>query len=266
MRYWLVRGTPRENGDFSFIRPGNAYPWRTKRPPRDWEIGDRLFFWASSPRLELIALGEFHGETGERTEEEETLYNVSYATSVVQRPLRLAELRADPALKDAIFLKNGPASSVVRLSADEGIHLYRLMVAANKAAENVWPDLEDSTAALADVDQSAVEGDKRLAQHFRRERNRSLVEAKKRAVLAATGCLACEACDFDFKGLYGTLGEGFCEVHHRQPLAAGDEGRTTSLSDLAIVCSNCHRILHRSACAVGVQELRRHLGLKPRSV
>jgi hypothetical protein len=265
MRYWLVRGKPRENGDFGFIKPGNRYPWRTKRPPRDWRPGDRLFFWASSPRLEVIALGEFAGETGELTPEGEVLYNVAYLTSVLPRPLMQAELRADPALKDAIFLKPGFASSVVRLTETEGPHLYRLVLAENRSIERVWPDLEETSVALPDVDESALEGDKRLAQHFRRERNRAIVRAKKNAVVAATGQLACEACDFDFKGRYGKFGEGFCEVHHRQPLGATEGRRTTSLKDLAIVCSNCHRILHKTGCSVGVEALRKHLGLKPRS-
>jgi 5-methylcytosine-specific restriction enzyme A len=38
---------------------------------------------------------------------------------------------------------------------------------------------------------------------------------------------------------YGQLGEDFIECHHRLPLSTTGE-RRTRLSDLALVCSNCH--------------------------
>lgn len=259
MNYWLVRGSPAENGDFGFIREGVLDQWRTKRPPRNWQLGDRLLFWASSPRLELISLGEFHGETGQSTPEGQLLYNVRYLTAVVDQPLRLAELRADVALQDAIFLKNGPASSVIRLSNNEGEHMYRLLLSRNGSVGAIWPELNAREVTLPDVDDSALEGERYLVQHFRLERSRSLVEAKKKAVLAATGRLACEVCDFEFKARYGELGDGFCEVHHKRPLAASASPSVTHLEDLAVVCSNCHRVLHRSSCTLSVQQLRTRL-------
>ncbi len=259
LNYWVVRGSPAHNGDFDFIKPGRIGKWRTKRPPSDWKIGDRIFFWASSPRLELIALGEFRGKTGEYTEDDEVRYSVCYLTPVVTRPLCLAELRADSALRDAIFLKKGPATSVVRLSQNEGQHLYRLLVSENTTISGTWPELENDEAFLPDVDDFAIEGGRRLVQHFRLERSKSLVDAKKKSTLTLTGSLACEVCGFDFKTHYGDLGEGFCEVHHWRPLATFDRPSITRLEDLAIVCSNCHRILHRANCELSVEELRQRM-------
>jgi 5-methylcytosine-specific restriction endonuclease McrA len=103
------------------------------------------------------------------------------------------------------------------------------------------------------------EGMATFVTHLRRERNQSLVEAKKAGTLARTGCLACEICGFDFAEKYGEHGEGFCEVHHTTPLASLREARVTKLSDLAIVCSNCHRVLHRTRPALSVGELRSHV-------
>ena len=79
--------------------------------------------------------------------------------------------------------------------------------------------------------------------HRSRERSRKLVEQKKASVLKASGKLKCEACSFDFEEAYGERGKGFIEVHHIKPvhtLAAGDK---TRLEDLALLCSNCHRIV-----------------------
>jgi 5-methylcytosine-specific restriction enzyme A len=104
-----------------------------------------------------------------------------------------------------------------------------------------------STSTLPDVDQnkSIIEGNPRLVAHLRRERNAAIVKQKKSAVLKATGKLCCEVCGFDFKEVYGEIGEGFCEVHHLQPLSKADGKVITELKDLAIICSNCHRIIHR---------------------
>lgn len=114
-----------------------------------------------------------------------------------------------------------------------------------------------SVPSLPDIDfaASVSEGGLRLFSHLKRERKRAVVEAKKAAVLSSTGRLSCEVCGFDFSATYGSLGEGFCEVHHLSPLSASDESVTTTLSDLAVLCSNCHRIIHRPDPMLSVAEL-----------
>jgi putative restriction endonuclease len=59
------------------------------------------------------------------------------------------------------------------------------------------------------------------------------------------GRLFCEACKFDFEKKYGSIGNGFIEVHHTIPVSELKRGAKTRIADLALVCSNCHRILHR---------------------
>jgi 5-methylcytosine-specific restriction protein A len=78
--------------------------------------------------------------------------------------------------------------------------------------------------------------------HRHRERNRKLVQQKKAAVRKATGRLACEVCDFDSSEVYGT-GLEVIDVHHVVPLHEIGESKTT-LSDLALVCPTCHRVIH----------------------
>jgi 5-methylcytosine-specific restriction enzyme A len=101
-----------------------------------------------------------------------------------------------------------------------------------------------------------IEGRRLLKLHKFRERKRRIVNRKKESVLKATGLLLCEACSFDFAAVYGKLGEGFAECHHRLPLAESDAEAPTRLEDLAIVCANCHRMLHRSRPMMKVEELR----------
>jgi 5-methylcytosine-specific restriction enzyme A len=105
---------------------------------------------------------------------------------------------------------------------------------------------------------TAREGRRQLLAHYRIERDRSLVEKKKDAVREATGGLACEVCNFDFR-IYKRLGEGFCEVHHLRPLSEEISTVETSLDDLAIVCANCHRMIHRTGHAMSLSSVRASL-------
>lgn len=109
--------------------------------------------------------------------------------------------------------------------------------------------------ALTD-DEVFPEGELLTRLHLARERSRDLVERKKQDTLSVTGRLACEVCGFDFAAAYGRLGEGFAECHHLLPLATLAQQRTSRLSDLAVVCANCHRMLHKSRPLLAVAELR----------
>lgn len=94
--------------------------------------------------------------------------------------------------------------------------------------------------------------------HKIRERNSRLVDKKKKQVLAEFGRLKCEVCGFDFAERYRDIGNGFIECHHNVPLSTLETPRT-KLSDLSLVCSNCHSMLHRARPWMAVQELKRAL-------
>lgn len=94
---------------------------------------------------------------------------------------------------------------------------------------------------VLDEDYQGMEGQEQFALHRRLERDKHLVDLKKRE---ARGDLSCRVCGFDFGRLYGKVGAGFIECHHLAPLAeAGPANKT--LHDVELVCSNCHRMLHR---------------------
>lgn len=201
--------------------------------------------------------------------------------------------------KDATVYRDiQPIAKPSKIQKRNGIHSYRIKAPADKAVllpverreliipravkggigqSNVWfADKEESKRIvesvvsliengtlpnLPDIDryQSTLEGNPRLVAHLRRERSSAIVKAKKEAVLKATGKLCCEVCGFDFKNIYGELGEGFCEVHHVYPLSKADGMVKTELKDLAIVCSNCHRIIHRSDPMLSIDKLSKHV-------
>ncbi|MGQ4485628.1 HNH endonuclease [Streptomyces sp. 372A] len=104
-------------------------------------------------------------------------------------------------------------------------------------------------------DYSAPEGRLLLRRHRSRERNKALRKKKIDAALRQGRQLACEACGFDFEQVYGDRGSGYIECHHVVPLHEAGEGRT-KLSDLALICANCHRMIHRRAPWPTPEELR----------
>jgi 5-methylcytosine-specific restriction enzyme A len=59
--------------------------------------------------------------------------------------------------------------------------------------------------------------------------------------------LTCFGCGFNFGDVYGSLGEGFIEIHHLNPLHQNDDEVVINpRKDLIPLCSNCHRMIHRS--------------------
>jgi 5-methylcytosine-specific restriction protein A len=109
-------------------------------------------------------------------------------------------------------------------------------------------ELQDlPTTSDEDLDgYSAPEGRLLMRRHMARERNRRLRKKKIESVLRQGGRLCCEACGFDFEAVYGERGAGYIECHHVVPLHEAGESRT-KLADLALICANCHRMIHRRA-------------------
>lgn len=86
-----------------------------------------------------------------------------------------------------------------------------------------------------------VEGSKSLVWTVRYERSSDL-----RAAAIEIHGLSCQCCEFNFENAYGELGSGFIEVHHTKPVSAMNGHAIVSASeDMVVLCSNCHRMVHR---------------------
>ncbi|WP_433314985.1 HNH endonuclease [Micromonospora chersina] len=109
------------------------------------------------------------------------------------------------------------------------------------------PDLD-----LADL--SIEEGGVLLRAHLRRERSPKLRRDKIADAKSRGQAIACEACGFDFFRTYGPRGLDYIECHHRLPLHVSGKTRNR-MEDLALICSNCHRMIHRMAPWLTVEEL-----------
>jgi hypothetical protein len=119
------------------------------------------------------------------------------------------------------------------------IELVDYRMKADALAENV-------PAARDWVFEGFPEGRRLYRMHTARERNPKLIREAKKLALERDGVLRCACCSFDFSSTYGEVGRGYVEAHHTRPLSTLEEtGGTTRIEDLALVCANCHRMLHR---------------------
>ncbi len=124
----------------------------------------------------------------------------------------------------------------------------RELLAGNVAQSGAVPDLDDD-------EDGAGEGGVALRAYLRRERDPELRRKKIAATKGRGLPVACEVCTFDFGQVYGSHGLDYIECHHRVPLHVTGQTKTR-LADLALLCSNCHRMIHRTKQWLTVEELR----------
>ncbi len=98
------------------------------------------------------------------------------------------------------------------------------------------------------------DGKKLEVYSFRYERN-----PNNRAEAIRIHGTKCMVCGFDFKEVYGELGRNYIEVHHLTSLHSLQEEVEINInSDLAVVCSNCHRMIHRNKeIVIPIEELQK---------
>lgn len=112
-----------------------------------------------------------------------------------------------------------------------------------------------------ELEPTAIEGNSKLATHLRYERNSSLIKKIKQQTILENKMLNCEVCGFSFLDIYGEVGEGFIEAHHINPLSEREGECVTKKEDIALICSNCHRMLHRkeNGKLLSIEELKERI-------
>jgi hypothetical protein len=150
-----------------------------------------------------------------------------------------AHLTTDGPVCDDITWDNMPGSGV------------QVSEAAARQLERLWALHVDGTcnASPQGEDLSATENRRAQQLIWSRSRERALRDAKVKEALrnSPDGRLRCEVpgCGFCFEDVYGDVGKGFAHVHHLNALNESNQQVRTTLKDLAIVCANCHAMIHR---------------------
>lgn len=163
--------------------------------------------------------------------------------------------------KDVHFFQT-PVSVPAGLTKDFG----KYFTTPNIISKSQWqrfialgktPDRKPKNDYADGGDTEFPEGKKVQRMHFGRERSVKLVRDAKRAFKERNGRLFCEVCAFDFAHTYGPAGSGFIEAHHIKAVSKLGSKAKSKMSDLAMVCANCHRMLHRQRPWKTPQQLRK---------
>lgn len=132
----------------------------------------------------------------------------------------------------------------------------------SKTDRKVWQDFGDDPGRVAlvaevireglldlrvislevDREEEFAEGRLVTARHLHRERSpqlrHQLLELRKQVA-----SLRCELCECSAHPNFSEFSDAMFEAHHQMPLELGM--RKTRVADLALLCANCHRIVHR---------------------
>lgn len=141
-----------------------------------------------------------------------------------------------------------PDDKVLEMDLRAMLSLYERL-ADSETASDATLDSEDDKPSMLHVEDAT-----RFRMHKRIERRASLVKQVKKA----KGC-TCEVCEVNFAERYGVIGEGYIEAHHQKPLSSikGTKVAMDPVTDFAVLCANCHRMVHRSGLVDDIPRFKR---------
>lgn len=268
---WIFQGNPQKFDIDSYIS-NNKYIWwsiKQKYYVKEIRVGDEVYLWrAESGQLGsggIIARGTIIGHPIVRTDEEfkEYWYSDDWKVPGLGVPIELHEVK----------IKSGflPRKSLLGHETLRNLRILKLANGTNYKLEDthaqeirsLWgiPEIQFQ----ADEEEATLfpEGRRVYRQHRMIERNPHLIKAAKEYHKKhMNGEVKCMVCDFSFKEKYGAIGEDFIEGHHTKPISEISGEYNATVEDIALVCSNCHRMLHRKRPWLNMNELKKLISSK----
>ncbi|OAB44172.1 HNH endonuclease [Paenibacillus glacialis] len=124
--------------------------------------------------------------------------------------------------------------------------LYKQLIETlMKIQKQDFMDLNIQVNKTIDEGKEYPEGRIAYVLHRKIERKPQLIKDAKELFIKKNGRLYCEACGFDFLEKYGERGSEFIEGHHKKLVSEMKVGEKTKIEDIAMLCSNCHRMIHK---------------------
>lgn len=222
-------------------------PTRSSARPKSWpaveraQAGDVLIFYVGSPKSAFVGEARVVSVApqerragGQAAPYHATIEKLKHLPTEV--PLEAARRR---------FLARWPflRAAQGRTTVPNGITAAFLRFVRSA------PRLERANSAA--VAQAATEGLATEIRSIRRHRNNGL---RLRALARAKD--VCEGCQRDFSRLLDGLGRRALQVHHRRQLALRTMPELTKPDDLAVLCANCHALVHATTRPMPVERLR----------
>jgi predicted HNH restriction endonuclease len=185
-------------------------------------------------------------------------------TSIKKDAENISEIRnKNPDLANAIIkhyeiLMQGANTSEIKKATDE-VNKCEFLAFGLTNASSVLKAIEIDSFPETDIDANiqGKEGKLLYRTHAYKERDRSFADrAKKHYRAKSGGKLLCVACDLDPTVQYGENGERCIEAHHKIPIEELQPDSITLVEDMAMVCANCHKIIHSRKPCLTIEEVR----------
>jgi predicted HNH restriction endonuclease len=147
--------------------------------------------------------------------------------------------------KQQMGLRSYYVEGLVLGSREDSELIWTLRPQVARALEHLqWVNSHVGTGDIVEDDFSSVKiiEQRRYRWHRLVERNSKSSDAAKKA-----HGYQCQVCAFSFEKFYGNVGHDFIEAHHLIPLSdlGLHEKRSYSMNEFAVLCSNCHRMIHK---------------------
>ncbi len=263
-RGWIFQGNPKTYDIDGYLASrwatGEPITWLTSSYYRTIRPGDTAYMWRARDKKGLrpsgiIAKARVASTPRVMPPDAPELFFATPASENYRVKLKLLSVRltdADGMLSEQV-LKSDGRTDALQIFEFRNATNFSLTKRQAEALAELW----ESVPKRVDIDRAYWEGKGDLKQHFVRERSQELIADAKQAFLQKHGRLYCEACGFDFGKVYGDRGKDFIEVHHDTPLSSSNLRRKVRPSELSMLCSNCHCMIHVLRPWLEVAELRK---------
>lgn len=253
MNHWIFLGNPNVFPVNEIVTEhADKLYWSTGNFGKKILPGDHVFVWRSTVDPGVIAVGEVAGHPIEERNLPEDFPHED--TQNLKVPLRVREVRLSTA--DGMVTRDTVEQDVLLASAS-------VVTANTGSVHRLTPDQASQLALLwsdhagfAYPLDSDTEGARKLRAHYTRERSAKLRKRKLDETKSKNGALTCEICGATApEWVHPAVGERMFEIHHREPISQKEGPVKTALADLAVLCANCHRMVHTSTSVAAMFNL-----------
>jgi 5-methylcytosine-specific restriction enzyme A len=257
-------------------------PWIAAFDPIITDSAQRGYYpvYLFNSTLNTVYLSLNQGVTDLRKE-----FGVKPAKDILKHRANILRIRLAPDYRKKFSdkpIKLNPKGSSSLLAMYEAGHALGLSYRKNRVppTEQILADLSSMLSLFRkvqalggttelDVGYQETDDESRTQDEIRRYRRHRSIDRNPGLAKAAKKIhgYTCQACGFEFKSVYGDLGHLYIEAHHLTPLSELPLNTPVPHSprqDFAVVCGNCHRMIHRrkapNTFAEFVDLVRRHRG------
>ncbi|AWK50544.1 hypothetical protein DIC82_05615 [Clostridium beijerinckii] len=166
--------------------------------------------------------------------------------SNIESVLSLYEVNnSNSILKDTMIDKINSISEINLNSLENSNELINNLIEDEELDDYINVDGPDEEIQDLDIIEG-LEGQEQLILHLKRERNTRFMKKCKQLFALNDKYLHCQICNFSFYEKYGDIGINFIEGHHIYPISELKLETKIKSTDILMVCSNCHRMIHRT--------------------